>query len=144
MLRFLVLCCAMLSLGGCWSFTQYNGYPATGVQFWNEVKVGTKKSEVVKLLGSPVIVDDKGTWLYPSCEVRGVVASVIRKYSCAVLKVSFEEGGNKVSGVERIATPMRHLPRIESTSTPITGVNDGAWRKIGNMLNKLSLRSKTE
>ncbi|KAA8472465.1 hypothetical protein [Anaplasma marginale] len=144
MLRFFVLYCAALAVGGCFfSSVQYHGYPSAGVQFWDEVKIGEQKPDVVRLLGSPVIIDGDA-WLYPSCKVRGVVASVVRKYSCTVLKISFDGDSGTVSNIERLNTPMGRLPKIESASTPITGVNDGAWRRIESMFSKFPFRSKTQ
>lgn len=142
MLRFFTICCAALSLSGCFfSSVQYHGYPNAGVQFWDKVKVGEQKQGVVRLLGSPVIIDG-GAWLYPSCEVRGVAASVVRKYSCTVLKISFDGDNGTVSDIERLNTPMEHLPQIESAGTPITGVNDGAWRRIEGVFSKFPFNSK--
>ncbi|MGN7661170.1 MAG: outer membrane protein assembly factor BamE [Anaplasma sp.] len=140
MLRFLLLCFAVLFLNGCpfSSFVQQNGYPDAGIRLWNDVKVGEPKSEVIKLLGSPVIIEN-GVWLYPSCRMYGVAASIIRKYSCTVLKVSFDDYG-LVSNVERFEVPMRRLTKSKGAGTPITGVNDGAWRKIEGFFDRFLLR----
>ncbi|MGN7678287.1 MAG: hypothetical protein ACTJLL_00800, partial [Anaplasma sp.] len=140
MLRFLLLCSAMLCLNGCLfaSFVQQNGYPDAGIRLWDDVKVGEPKSEIVRLLGSPVIVEG-GVWLYPSCKMYGVVASIIRKYSCTVLKVSFDDYG-LVSSIERFEVPVRRLTKSKGVGTQITGINDGAWRKIEGVFDRFLLK----
>ncbi len=128
LLRFLSICCALCTLTGCLSHVQYNGYPSTNIKRWDNVKEGASKTEIINVLGYPVLEEDNN-WIYPSCMLQKVAASIFREYSCDVLKVAFDADDN-VETVVRLHTPTRSLHKVLKSKTSITGIHDGIWRKV--------------
>ena len=128
LLRLVVACCVLLALSGCFSYVQQSGYPGSRVKLWNNVKAGMSRDELVGIMGYPVI-EDGGSWVYPSCVLTRIAASVISKYSCEVLRVSFDNEGN-ISDVMRASVPNRNLRSVSGPETKVTGIHDGVWRKI--------------
>ena len=128
LLKPVVMCCALLALGGCFSYVQQSGYPSSRVGLWDGLKEGISKDELVKILGHPVI-EEGDSWIYPSCTITRVAASIISKYSCNVLRVSFDAEGN-VSTFSRLSVPDGDLRGVSGPETKVTGIHDGVWRRI--------------
>ena len=128
----------MLLLCGCIvSHVQHHGYPATGKKLWDSVKIGSKVSEVLELLGPPVIkeksIDNETVWLYPSCSVYTAASGVVRSYTCDTLKLILDANAERTVRVERLTTERQRLRKPSAPHTTTTGIHDGIWRKVGNI-----------
>ncbi|MFV9839072.1 MAG: hypothetical protein AB8U44_03545 [Aaplasma endosymbiont of Hyalomma asiaticum] len=126
--RLVVTCCALLALSGCFSYVQQSGYPGSRVRLWDSVREGMSRDELIGMIGYPVI-EDGDSWVYPSCALTRIAASVVSKYSCEVLRISFDGAGN-VSDVVRASVPSGNLRSVSGPEIKVTGIHDGVWRKI--------------
>ncbi|MEH0831837.1 hypothetical protein R4I06_04580 [Anaplasma bovis] len=132
LVRFVVVCSALFALSGCLLHVQHNGYPLANIKHWESVKEGATRADVERTLGYPVI-EEGDSWIYPSCLVYRAAASIVQRYSCDVLKVTFDKEG-KVMEIERFHTPERRLRKISRPGVPVTGVNDGLLRRLSSAI----------
>ena len=138
---FFAACFTLFLLCGCIvSHVQHHGYPDSGKKLWESVKIGSKTSEILELLGPPVIEEKSGDnevlWLYPSCAVYTAASGVIRSYTCDTLKLTLDTNTEQAIRVERLTTEKQRLRKPSGPHTTTTGIHDGVWRRVGNVFKK--------
>ncbi|UTO56357.1 hypothetical protein [Neoehrlichia mikurensis] len=117
----------IMVLSGCKSYVFYHGYPSSNVVLWKNIKIGDPSSEVVRVLGQPILKEGD-VWFYISYKIYTRGAFAKKQYSSDLLKLTFNN--DKVFKLEEMKVDKRELYEIYKKSSLVSGINDNFLRSI--------------